>query len=305
MRLARRADAGRARLRRIHLRQLLGSAPAPFRRRAAPRQVHRRPVRPRDRRAQVYDAERVARARAEALEREAQLATARVSRLQDFTAALSSAATMKDVARVLFEQGLEQLGAKALGIVWMMRPGELQLVFGHGVSEPEFRFLDAAARAGKRLPIRDAILGRRAVWLESPDEIEGPVSCAGAAPGAARRVRLRCRAAGRGRPLPRRDRVHVRSRPPPLFRRAHLRRDPGAAQRASLPPSAALRGGAGGAWRGGAHRPPPGAAHGGRGPRPAHPAVGDPHGGGSCWRAARSRRHRPRPSPASATAPNA
>src|SRR6266568_8368325 len=61
-------------------------------------------------RAQVYDAERVARARAEVLEREAQLATARVSRLQDFTAALSSATTMKEVARVLFEQGLEQLG---------------------------------------------------------------------------------------------------------------------------------------------------------------------------------------------------
>ena len=122
-------------------------------------------------RAQVYDAERVARARAEALEREAQLATERVSRLQHFTAALSSAVTMKDVAKVLFERGLEQLGAKALGIVWMMRPGHLQLVFGHGVSEPEFRFLDSAARAGKRLPIRDAILERRAVWLESPDEI--------------------------------------------------------------------------------------------------------------------------------------
>jgi len=122
-------------------------------------------------RAQVYDAERVARARAEVLEREAQLATARVSRLQDFTAALSSATTMKEVARVLFEQGLEQLGAKGLGIVWMMRPGELQLVFGRGVSEPEFRFLDAAARAGKRLPIRDALLGRRSVWLESADEI--------------------------------------------------------------------------------------------------------------------------------------
>jgi signal transduction histidine kinase len=94
-----------------------------------------------------------------------------VSRLQDFTAALSSAVTMKDVATVLFEQGLEQFGARAVGIVWMMVPGRLQLVFGHGVSEPEFRFLDTAARAGERLPIRDAILGRRAVWLESPEEI--------------------------------------------------------------------------------------------------------------------------------------
>jgi signal transduction histidine kinase len=122
-------------------------------------------------RARLYDAERVARSRAEVLEREAKLATERVSRLQDFTAALSSAVTMKDVARVLFEQGLGQFGAKAVGIVWMMRPGSLQLVFGQGVSEPEFRFLDEAARAGERLPIRDAILARRAVWLESPDEI--------------------------------------------------------------------------------------------------------------------------------------
>ncbi len=122
-------------------------------------------------RALVYDAERSARARAEALEREAQLAASRVARLQAFTCALSSAVTMKDVARVLFEQGLEQFGAKAVGIVWRMRPKSLELVFGHGVSEPEFRFLDAAARAGERLPIRDAIVARGAVWLESAEAI--------------------------------------------------------------------------------------------------------------------------------------
>jgi signal transduction histidine kinase len=78
---------------------------------------------------------------------------------------------MRDVARVLFEQGLEKFGAKAVGIMWRMRPHELRLVFGHGVSELEFRMLDEAARAGQELPVRDAIRGRRSVWLETPEEI--------------------------------------------------------------------------------------------------------------------------------------
>jgi signal transduction histidine kinase len=95
----------------------------------------------------------------------------RVSTLQRFTAALSSAVTMRDVARVLFSDGLEQFGARAVGIVWMMRPRSFDLVFGHGVSEEEFRALDEAARRGERLPVRDAIVGRRPIWLETPEEI--------------------------------------------------------------------------------------------------------------------------------------
>jgi signal transduction histidine kinase len=94
-----------------------------------------------------------------------------VARLQQLTEAVSSAVTMRDVARALFEQGLEQLGARAVGIVWMVRPGKLELVFGHGVSEEEFRALDAAAHAGERLPVHDAVVGRRSVWLETPEEI--------------------------------------------------------------------------------------------------------------------------------------
>jgi signal transduction histidine kinase len=97
---------------------------------------------------------------------------ARVTDLQRFTAALSSAVGMKDVARVLFEQGLDQFGAKAIGIVWMMRPGQLELVYGHGLTAAEFQELDAAARAGERLPIRDAILSRKPVWLDSPRAIQ-------------------------------------------------------------------------------------------------------------------------------------
>jgi signal transduction histidine kinase len=99
------------------------------------------------------------------------VATEYVGRLQRFTVAVSSAVRMRDVAQVLFEQGLEQLGARAVGIVWTMRRGELELVFGHGVSAAEFELLDAAARAGERLPIRDAVLGRCSVWLESPEQI--------------------------------------------------------------------------------------------------------------------------------------
>jgi signal transduction histidine kinase len=99
------------------------------------------------------------------------LASDRLAELQRFTAAVSSAVSMRDVAEVLLEDGLERLGARAVGIVWLMRPGELELVFGRGVSEREFKLLDAAARHGERLPIRDAIRERRSVWLESPEEI--------------------------------------------------------------------------------------------------------------------------------------
>ncbi|MFL5303293.1 MAG: hypothetical protein ACJ79R_23435, partial [Anaeromyxobacteraceae bacterium] len=52
----------------------------------------------------------------------------RISTLQRFTAALSSAVTMNDVARVLVRDGLEQFGARAVGIVWMMRQGAFELV---------------------------------------------------------------------------------------------------------------------------------------------------------------------------------
>lgn len=94
-----------------------------------------------------------------------------LQRLQRFTADLSAAVTMRDVARVLLEQGLAHFGARAAGIVWMIRPHELRLVFGQGLTEREYRELDDLSRAGHRLPIRDAIVGRRSVWLETPDEL--------------------------------------------------------------------------------------------------------------------------------------
>ncbi len=115
-------------------------------------------------------AEDLARQATEA-ERVAQASADRLARLQAITAALSSSVTMRDVAAVVFERVLEPLGAHAVGIVWMLRPGALELVFGHGLSEDEFRMLNDAAKAGARMPIRDAILSRQPVWAETPEEI--------------------------------------------------------------------------------------------------------------------------------------
>lgn len=104
-------------------------------------------------------------------ERVAQASADRLERLQAITAAISSSLTMKDVASVVFERVLEPLGAHAVGIVWMLRPGAMELVFGRGLTEEEFRLLDDAARAGARMPIRDAVLSRQPVWAETPQEI--------------------------------------------------------------------------------------------------------------------------------------
>ncbi len=115
-------------------------------------------------------AEELARQSGEA-ERAAQASADRLVRLQAITAALSSSVTMKDVASVVFEKVLDPLGAHAAGIVWMLRPGVLQFVFGQGLTGEEFRMLDEAAKSGARMPIRDAILSGRPVWAETPDEI--------------------------------------------------------------------------------------------------------------------------------------
>jgi signal transduction histidine kinase len=122
-------------------------------------------------RAQAFETERRASLRAEESRAEAQASAARVGKLQEITAALSSAVTMQDVARVLFERGLDQFGAHAAGVVWIVRPRAFSLIHGHNVTEEELAQLDAAARRGERLPVRDAILSRRPVWLETPDEI--------------------------------------------------------------------------------------------------------------------------------------
>ncbi len=129
-------------------------------------------------RAQAFETERrawaeaeAARVEAEAARTEAEVAADGVSRLQRITAAFSSALTMRDVAYVLFANGLEQLGARSVAIMWALDGRTFDLVFGQNVTEEEFRELDDAARRGERLPVRDAIVSRRPVWLETPEEI--------------------------------------------------------------------------------------------------------------------------------------
>lgn len=94
-----------------------------------------------------------------------------VAALQHVTAALSSALTMEEVAKVLFETGLERCGARAMGIVWSFTPGELRLVSGRGVTQAEFEALDAAARLGAPMPVREALRGRAPVWVNSPEQL--------------------------------------------------------------------------------------------------------------------------------------
>jgi hypothetical protein len=94
-----------------------------------------------------------------------------VAALQQVTAALSSALTMEEVAMVLFETGLARCGARAMGIVWSFAPGELRLVSGRGVTQAEFEALDAAARLGAPMPVREALRGRAPVWVNSPEQL--------------------------------------------------------------------------------------------------------------------------------------
>jgi signal transduction histidine kinase len=122
-------------------------------------------------RAQAFETERLASLRAEESRVEAQAAAERVGKLQEITAALSSAVTMQDVAGVLFKRGLDQFGAHAAAVVWIVRPRTFKFVYGHHVTEEEFRALAAATRRGERLPIGDAIVSQRPIWLETPDEI--------------------------------------------------------------------------------------------------------------------------------------
>jgi signal transduction histidine kinase len=121
-------------------------------------------------RAQAFETERLASLRAEESRAEAQAAAERVGKLQEITAALSSAVTMQDVAGVLFERGLDPFGARAAGVVWT-GGGTVQLVHGRNVTEEDVRALDAAARRGERLPIRDAIVGQTPIWLETAEQI--------------------------------------------------------------------------------------------------------------------------------------
>jgi phosphoserine phosphatase RsbU/P len=95
----------------------------------------------------------------------------RVAALQEVAAALASALTMEEVARIVFDNGLARCGARAMGIVWSFAPGELRLAFGRGVTAAEFEALDAASRLGAPMPVREALRARAPVWVDSPEQL--------------------------------------------------------------------------------------------------------------------------------------
>lgn len=94
-----------------------------------------------------------------------------LERLQDVTAALSSALTPAEIAQVVFDKGLELPHADAGTLSLVLEPGVLGMVYLHrappGIAESFARFpVDAP------LPVSAAVRERRAVWLESPEDID-------------------------------------------------------------------------------------------------------------------------------------
>ena len=114
---------------------------------------------------------------AQALERarlheEARALAEGVARLQSATAAFSGAVSQRDVARVVFDQGLALVGADAAQLFGVSEDGtELELLFSHGTPDPE-------AQRFRRVPLElatpaaDAVKTGRPVWLESPAAID-------------------------------------------------------------------------------------------------------------------------------------
>ncbi|MGH8997116.1 MAG: GAF domain-containing protein, partial [Acidimicrobiales bacterium] len=87
-------------------------------------------------RVRLFQAEREARARADAATREAERATIRVQGLQRITAALASAATVGDICEIIIDQAVPEGAVGDLGerAIWMLRDSRLLLVAGMGRS---------------------------------------------------------------------------------------------------------------------------------------------------------------------------
>jgi GAF domain-containing protein len=94
----------------------------------------------------------------------------RLERLQKLTEALSAGVTREEVARIVFERGLDVADAKAVTIFSERRPGELELLQGIGVSE-EFASGFRRVFSDEPLPSAEAYRTGEPVWLSSPKEI--------------------------------------------------------------------------------------------------------------------------------------
>jgi GAF domain-containing protein len=95
---------------------------------------------------------------------------AHLERLQRLTEALSQAATLGDVIRVVLERALAFVDGGAFLVFWERRPGELELVHGLGLSD-EHASRYRRISAGEPLPCAEALRTGEPVWLRSQAEI--------------------------------------------------------------------------------------------------------------------------------------
>jgi PAS domain S-box-containing protein len=93
-----------------------------------------------------------------------------LARLQRLTEALSAAATLSEVTRVVLDRALDLVEAKAIVVFWERRPGELELVQGLGMTE-EFASGYRRVFADEPLPCAEAYRTGQPVWLPSQGEI--------------------------------------------------------------------------------------------------------------------------------------
>ncbi len=93
---------------------------------------------------------------------------ARLTRLQALTAELSAAATPQEVAAIIFQRGLDLVGARVVTLYWEQAPGELEMVHGLGVSEEWVQRYRRIA-ADTPLPSAEVYRTGKPVWLGTPE----------------------------------------------------------------------------------------------------------------------------------------
>ena len=93
-----------------------------------------------------------------------------LQRLQRLTEALSAAATLAQVTRVVLDRALILVEARAVVVFWERRPGELELVQGLGMTE-EFASGYRRVFADEPLPCAEAYRTGQAVWLRSQADV--------------------------------------------------------------------------------------------------------------------------------------
>jgi PAS domain S-box-containing protein len=93
-----------------------------------------------------------------------------LARLQRLTEALSAAATLGEVTRVVLDRALDIVEARAIVVFWERRPGELELVQGLGVTE-EYASGYRRVFADEPEPCAEAYRAGQPVWLRSQADV--------------------------------------------------------------------------------------------------------------------------------------